>query len=220
MRRSRLLVLGVVLLMALGTQSASAQPEHYSSKSYNAFWYSRHRIDRDTYVRTTWYAGVYLSEGQDGEAEFWSDLYKSSSRCERREGHDRCQRGGTDLYGVINDLGDGVFTLDPDLETGHFEASYPMAQRDGNRQHDIGMISIVVDLVAVGEMTTYRDSYSYSFDCYRVRYSGRSESVQAKARGILVFARQGTTIRLGATMAAGMSQGDSMQIEHITCDEE
>lgn len=219
MRKSLLVMLGVLLVMPLGMPSASAAPERYSSKSYNAFWYSRHRIDGDTYVRTTWYAGVYLSEGESGELDFWSDLYKSSARCERREGRDRCRPGGGELYGVINDLGDGEFTLDPGLETGHFEAAYPMDRRQGGRQDSIGTIAIVVNLVAVGEVTTYREAYSYSFDCYRVRYSGRSENVQAKARGMLTFRRQDETVRLGATLSAGMSQGESLSIEH-TCNEE
>jgi hypothetical protein len=222
MRRSLLLILGILLVMALGTPGSSAapaEPERYSSKSYNAFWYSRHGIDRDTYVRTTWYAGVYVSEGESGETDFWSDLYKSTARCERREGRDRCRYGRSELYGVIDDLGNGVFTLDPGLETGHFEATYPMSRREGNRQVSIGKIAIVVSLVAEGEVTTYREAYSYSFDCYRVRYSGRSEFVQAKARGRLTFLRQDQTIRLGATRSAGMSQGESLSIEH-SCDEE
>ena len=72
---------------------------------------------------------------------------------------------------------------------------------------------------AVGEVTTSRDSYSYSDGCYRVRYSGRSEYVQAKALGTLTFLREDKTIKLGGTRAAGMSQGESMSIEHI-CNEE
>lgn len=214
-----LLILGMLVVTPLGALEASAVPERYSSKSYNAFWFSRHRVDRDTYVKTTWYAGVYVSEEASGEASFWSDLYKSSARCERREGRDRCHRENTSLYGVIDDLGDGEFTLDPGLATGHFEATYPMERRDGRRGDSIGDIAVTVDLVAVGEVTTSRDSYSYSSGCYRVRYSGRSEYVQAKARGTLAFLRDDKTIRLGATKAAGMSQGESMSIEH-TCKEE
>jgi hypothetical protein len=219
MRKVLVLILGVLVVVPLGASGASAEPERYTSRSYNAFWFSRHRIDRDTYVRTTWYAGVYVSEETSGEADFWSDLYKSSARCERREGRDRCRRAGSNLYGVINDLGDGEFTLDAGLETGHFEATYPMERRDGRRAESIGKIAITVDLVAVGEVTTSRDSYSYSSGCYRVRYSGRSEYVQARARGALAFLRDDETIKLGATKAAGMSQGESMSIEHI-CDEE
>jgi hypothetical protein len=33
-----------------------------------------------------------------------------------------------------------------------------------------------VNLMAVGEVTTYREAYSYSFDCYRVRYCAASRS--------------------------------------------
>lgn len=219
MRRVVVLIVGLLVAAPFGALEASAEPERYSSKSYNAFWYSRHRIDRDTYVRTTWYAGVYVFEETSGESDFWSDLYKSSARCERREGRDRCRRAGPYLYGVIDDLGNGTFTLDPGLETGHFEATYPMVRRDGRDATSIGKIAITVGLVAIGEVTTSRDSYSYSSGCYRVRYSGRSEYVQARARGTLAFLREDRTIKLGATKAAGMSQGESMSIEH-TCKEE
>ena len=213
MRRVFALLVGVLVLIPLGGPTASAVPERYTSKSYNAFWYSRHRIDRDTYMRTTWYAGVYTSE------DFWSDLYKSSERCERREGRDRCRSAGSQLYGVIDDLGRGEFTLDPGLETGYFEATYPMERRNGRHSQSIGKIRISVDLVAVGEVERYRESYAYSFDCYRVRYSGRSEYAQAEAKGVLTFLRVDRTILLGTTQSAGMSQGESMSIEH-TCDQE
>lgn len=219
MRKMLVLILGLLVVVPLGALDASAVPERYTSKSYNAFWFSRHRVDRDTYVRTTWYAGVYVSEETSGEANFWSDLYKSSARCERRPGRDRCHRESMSLYGDIFDLGDGEFTLDPGLATGHFEATYPMVRRDGRQSESIGDIAITVELVAVGEVTTSRDSYSYSDGCYRLRYSGRSEYVQAEAGGALVFLREDKTINLGGTRAAGMSQGESMSVEHI-CNEE
>lgn len=219
MRRVLVMLVGALVLVPLGGPTASAEPERYTSKGYNAFWHSRHRIDRDTYVRTTWYAGVYLSEEDSGEGDFWSDLYKSSERCERREGRDRCRSTGGGLYGVIDDLRNGEFTLDPGLEAGYFEATYPMERQNGRHSESIGKIRISVDLVAVGEVTKYRESYAYSFDCYRVRYSGRSEYVQAKAKGVLTFLRDDRTIQLGATKAAGMSQGESLSIEH-TCKEE
>jgi hypothetical protein len=219
MRRGLALLVGVLVLVPFGGPTASAVPERYASKSYNAFWHSRHRIDRDTYRRTTWYAGVYVSEEKSDESFFWSDLYKSSERCERREGRDRCRSAGIQLYGVIDDLGRGEFTLDPGLKTGYFEATYPMERQNGRHSSSIGKIRISVDLVAVGEVTTYRESYAYSFDCYRVRYSGRSEEAQAKATGVLTFLRDDRTIQLGGTKDAWMSQGESMSIEH-TCNDE
>jgi hypothetical protein len=220
MKRSLMLVLASSLVMMLGGFEASAQPERYSSKGYSAFWSSRHRIDGDTYLRTTWYAGVYTSEeqGEEGEVDFWSDLYKSTERCERREGRDRCHGTGGYLYGDINDLGNGEFTLDSTLNTGFFEATYPMERRRGEEQH-IGKVRITVELAAVGEVTTSTETYTSSSACSRVRYSGRWEYVRAKARGAVVFLRDDRTIRLGATRDASMSQGESMSIEH-TCDEE
>jgi hypothetical protein len=81
MRRVLVLLVGVFVLVPPGGPTASAVPERYTSKGYNAFWHSRHRIDRDTFMRTTWYAGVYVSE-EAGESYFWSDLtWKSSERC-------------------------------------------------------------------------------------------------------------------------------------------
>ena len=219
MRKFVVVVLALLVVTPLGGLEASAEPERYASKGYNAFWHRRHRIDSDTYVRTTWYAGVYLSKEQGSdELDVWSDLYRSSARCERRAGRDRCRDTGNSLYGVIDRLGDGVFTLEPDLSSGFFEATYPMERREGRTSESIGRIRIAVRLVAVGEVTESRDAYSYSTDCYRVRYSGRSEYVQARARGVLTFLRDDSVMRLGATESAGMSQGESMSIEHI-CDE-
>lgn len=219
MRKLLVLVLGLLVVAPLGGLQASAEPERYASKGYNAFWHKRHRVDSDTYIRTTWYAGVYVSQEQGSDdLDFWSDLYKSSVRCERREGRDRCRSTGNNLYGVINDLGDGEFTLEPDLSSGFFEATYPMERREGRTGVSIGKIRIAVRLAAIGEVTESRDSYSFSTDCYRVRYSGRSEYVQAKARGVLTFLRDDSVRRLGGTKNAGMSQGESMSIEHI-CDE-
>ena len=221
MRKLLILALGLLVVVPLGGLEAWAVQERYASRSYNAFWHRRHRIDADTYVRTTWYAGVYVSEGQGpDELDFWSDLYKSSARCERREGRDRCRDAGMDLYGVINDLGDGEFTLEPDLTSGFFEATYPMERRQGGTSESIGDIRIAVQLVAMGEVTETRESYSYSTGCYRVRYSGRSEYVQAKARGVLTFLADDRVMRLGGTKQAGMSQGESISIEHICKDAE
>ena len=219
MRKLLVVVLGVLVVLPLGGLEASAEQERYASKGYNAYWHRRHRIDADTYVRTTWYAGVYVTEGSD-EIDFWSDLYRSSARCERREGRDRCRDAGMDLYGVIYDLGDGEFTLEPDLSSGFFEATYPMERREGRTGESIGDIRIAVRLVAIGEVTESRDSYSYSTECYRARYSGRSEYVQAKARGVLTILSDDRVMRLGGTKQAGMSQGESMSIEHICNDAE
>jgi hypothetical protein len=43
--------------------------------------------------------------------------------------------------------------------------------------------------------------------------------LRAKARRALTFIRQDETVRLGVTKSAGMSQGESLSIEHI-CDED
>ena len=50
-----------------------------------------------------------------------------------RARRDQCHRESMSLYGDIFDLGDGESTLDPGLETGHLEATYPMVRRDGRQ---------------------------------------------------------------------------------------
>lgn len=198
MRRLWILVLGAALLLPLAAPQALAAPAWESTRSYNAFWHVRRNIDNDTYVRITWYAGVYeQSEG------FWSDLYRSTRRCERRPGRDRCREGAY-MVGVIEDLGDGAFTIDEGLNTGYFEATYPMEVYDGNTERDAGRIHIAVDLTGVGDLTSSRESYTYEEGCFRYSYSSRSSYRQAVANGTLTFLRTDATRDLGDTEDANI----------------
>lgn len=208
MRRFWVIVAGAALVLSLSSPGASAQPERYASRSYNAFWHLTHRVDSDTYMRVTWYAGVY--EQADG---FWSDLYRFVERCERRAGRDRC-RSGPFMVGVIEDLGKGSFTLGDGLDLGTFEATYPMETYSQGEERRAGRIHIAVNLVGSGELSTTREVYEYSDGCVRVRYSGRSESRQAIASGELTFLRTDKSLRLRDTEEANMSQGESMSITH------
>lgn len=208
MRRFWVIVLGAALLIPLAAPGASAQPERYSSRSYNAFWYLTRKVDADTYVKITWYAGVY--EQADG---FWSDLYRYVERCQRRPGRDRC-RSGPYMVGVIEDLGKGSFTLDKSLDVGTFEATYPMEIYGHGEERRAGRIHIAVNLLGNGGLTTSREVYEYRDGCVRVRYSGRWESRQATASGTLTFRRTDKTITLRDTEEANMSQGEAMLISH------
>ncbi|HEX7248050.1 MAG TPA: hypothetical protein VF351_08115 [Actinomycetota bacterium] len=211
MRRSSTIALAVTLgttLLVGSAPAASAQPERYSARSYNAFWHSTRRVDANTYLKITWYAGVYEQAGG-----FWSDLYRYVERCERRPGRDRC-RSGPFMVGVIEELGRGSFTLEPDLELGAFEATYPMEIYDNGHERRVGRIHISVDLVGTGTLSTTREVYEYDDGCTRVRYSGRSEYRQAIASGMLTFRRTGKTLPLRDTEDANMSQGESMSITH------
>jgi hypothetical protein len=208
MRRLSVIALGATLLVALGATEAAAQPERYSSRSYNAFWHLTRRVDADTYLRITWYAGVYHQA--DG---FWSDLYRYVERCERRAGRDRC-RSGPFMVGVTDDLGKGSFALEDRLESGTFEATYPMETYDHGEERKVGRIHIAVNLTGRGDLSTTREVYEYRDGCVRVRYSGRSEMRQAFASGMLTFRRTSKTLELRDTEDANMSQGESMSITH------
>lgn len=211
MRRLTVVLLGALLAVPVAAPSVSARPERSQSSSYNAFWHIRERVDRDTYLKIVWYAGVYAN----GDS-FWSDLYRSVQRCERQAGRDRC-RSGPYMVGVIEDLGDGAFDLDRGLETGYFEATYPMEVYRGREERRAGRINIAVDLAGSGDLRTSTERYTYEDECYRVRYSGSWEYRQAIASGVLTFVRGGDTLDLGDTDDANMGRGRSVSITHETC---
>ena len=208
MRRLMVVLLGAVLLVPAMAPVVSARPERSDSSSYNAFWHSKQRVDRDTYLKITWYAGVYA----DGDS-FWSDLYRSVQRCEQGPGRDQC-RSGPYMIGVIEDLGDGAFDLDRGLDTGSFDATYPMEIYKGREERRAGQIRIVVDLVGTGDLSTSTERYTYEDGCTRVRYSGSWEYRQAIASGVLTFMRSGETLDIGDTDDANMGRGRSVSITH------
>lgn len=212
MRRVAIIALCAAFAMPLWGDTASAGPERSNVQSYNAFWYSRRKVDSDTYIRTTWYAGVYAYEG-----DFWSDLYKSSDRCEKRDGRDRCRQASY-LYGDIDDLGNGTFTLDSKLDTGTFSATYPMERYGGPDDEDIGRVTIDVELVGTGDLSRSRETYVTSSKCFHVRFSGTRVYREAVATGELTFHRTGTSLSLSSTDDANMSVGSNFWIEQ-TCND-
>lgn len=198
MRRLAVLLIGAALLLPLAAPQALAWSRWHPSRSYNAFWYSRRNVDADTYVRITWYAGVY-----EEDDSFWSDLYRYVERCERRPGRDRC-RSGPYMVGVITDIGDGEFTVDEDLETGYFEATYPMERYSGHHERRAGKIHIAVNLTGVGELSSSFESYSHEDGCIRYSYRSRSEYRNALANGVLTWLRNGDTKELPDTEEANL----------------
>ena len=205
----RFLVLGalVAALLPFGAPNAVAASERYQSQTLDAFWHSKKVVDADTYLRTTWYAGVY--ETGDG---LWSDLYKDVERCQVRGGPDRC-RGVSFAYGEIRDIGGGSFWVNRRLSAGHLEATYRMhTYRDGERV-PLGRAHIVADLTGRGDVSRSQDSYSTHSKCDHYRFSGRWLSRRALASGTLDF-RGVEGKNLGTTRDAGMGRGQQIEVEH------
>jgi hypothetical protein len=201
-------VVAAVALVGLGAPAANAASEKYQSRSLNAFWHFRKTVDKDTYLRTTWYAGAYRS-GEDG---FWSDLYKTTRRCQVRDGRDRC-RTVAFAYGAIRKLRDGSFTVDRKVTTGHLEATYRMhTYRDGE-QVNLGPAHIVADLTGRGDVRRSSESYSSHSKCDHYMYSGTWRFRRALATGTLDF--RGVEGRdLGTTRDAGMAAGQTIEVSH------
>jgi hypothetical protein len=201
-------VVAAVGLVGLGAPAANAVSEKYQSRSLNAFWHIRKTVDADTYLRTTWYAGAY----QSGEGDFWSDLYKETQRCQVRDGRDRC-REVSFAYGAIRDLGDGSFTVDRKVTTGHLKATYRLhTYRDGERVN-LGPAHIVADLTGRGDVWRSRESYSSHSKCDHYRFSGTWRFRRALATGTLDF--RGVEGRdLGTTRDAGMAAGETIEVSH------
>src|SRR3990172_7482232 len=123
MRRLLSVLLGVALLVPLQGLGAQAENrrERYSTAWINVFWHSRQKVDGDTYRLITWYAGAYDSGEEYG---FWSDLYRSVSECEKRDGRDKCRYLRKLSY--YGDTREGTFTIDRKLSTSHLAATYKL----------------------------------------------------------------------------------------------
>jgi hypothetical protein len=210
-KRLAAVLVGLCLLMPLGTGIASAgKPERYVSQSFNAYWNHRRKIDRTHYIQSQWYAGVY-----DSGEDFWSDLYKSVRLCTKGDdGRTRC-RSKAFWYGDINDLGDGSFTIDSQLETGSLEATYRLESREGRDEELIGRTTISVQLTGVGDISKNSYRATYQEGCNTFRYTSRSEYRRAEATGSFSI-KGGTEGSFGTTQDGYMSQGSSMDFSK-TC---
>jgi hypothetical protein len=209
MRRALVVLLGTMLLFPLGaTGAGAARPEKYDNRFFNAYWNTRRKVDNDTYLRTTWYSGVYTS----GEGDFWSDLYKDVERCQKLDGRDRC-RQKTYWYDSINDIGSGSFTIDSRLDGGQLTATYQLRDRSGHDHQLIGSTLVTVDLAGVGNVSKSTERYTYDDGCNSYRYSGKSKSRDAQASGTYQIGTDAAR-SFGTTDNAYMSAGSSITVEH------
>jgi hypothetical protein len=213
MRRLIVLAVGisVALCLTLPAQALTGPRERYDTIGLDAFWHDTRRIDRSTYLRTTWYAGAYVSEGHQ-EYLFWSDLYKDVQRCEERDGRDRC-RTAAYWVGIIDELARGdSFSVDRKLTTGRLIATYRLRQRDGGGW--VGgrrIVTVNATLTGLGE--THRSEYSeesWEGHCLVWGYEDRSVRREAVATGTL---SGDVTRSLGRTRDAGLSSGRSAFVE-------
>jgi hypothetical protein len=213
MRRLIVLAVGISVAssLTLPAQALTGPRERYDTVGLDAFWHSTRRIDRSTYLRTTWYAGAYVSEGHQ-EYVFWSDLYKDVERCEERDGRDRC-RTAAFWVGVIDELAEGEsFSVDRKLTTGRLIATYRLRQHEGGEW--VGArrtVTVNATLTGLGE--THRSEYSeedWEGHCLVWGYESRSIRREAVATGAL---SGDVTRSLGRTRDAGLSTGRSALVE-------
>jgi hypothetical protein len=202
------------LVLSLGVQAAqAAKPYHegYQSTWVNAFWHSRVNLDNRTYLRITWYVGAYDS----GEYGFFSDLYKSVNRCEKRSGHDRCKyRSGLSWYGYSRRSG-STFTLDKQLSLGHLDGTYKLYRYVGDERVFIDRFHVVTDLSGTGDLSRGRSSYTEHEGCTTYKYSGKFAYREATATGTIT--RGDADARdLGSTNDASFGENQSIDIVH-TC---
>lgn len=204
----RLLIVAFVTGLALSVAAppAMAKGEGFPGDALTASWRSRRALTPDTYLRIYWYVDAY----DTGDAVS-SSLYRSVVRCEEREGRDRC-RTRSWASGWVRRLGDGEFSIDRKLTSGHLEASYRLRTWRDREWHFVGEASIVADLTGVGDVTRSRYSYSFHTGCTQVTYKGRSISRDAVAVGTLEL--DGQTRQLGESRRGWLSRGKSLEIEN------
>jgi hypothetical protein len=208
-RKALVILLGALLLLPLGaTASRAAKPERYDNKFFDAYWNSRRKIDHDTYLKITWYSGVYVS----GEGSFWSDLYKNTDLCHRRDGRDRCQQRAN-WYDSIDSLGSGSFTIDSRLEGGQLTATYELHNYSGRHHPLVGITTVTIDLVGVGTVTKRTERYTYDDGCNTYRYSGRSKNRDADASGTYQIGTDAAR-NFGTTDNSSMSVGTAIEVTH------
>ena len=209
-----ILIAAAVMVSPAGPAAQAVQPHHerYAARWVNVFWHSRVRVDHDTYLKITWYAGAY----DRGEEGFYSDLYRSAERCQKQDGRDRC-RYDQDLawYGDTTRSADASFTLNQRLTSGRLDASYRLFRQGNDRRILVGRFRVVTDLLGVGDMTRGRSSYTVHQGCTTIKYSGKYAYRQATAVGTLT-GPDGDTRDLGQTDDATFGENEDVEIEH-TC---
>ena len=215
MRRAlAILVCAMLVVPLVGWNAQAAEPHHeqYQSRWVNAFWHSRVRLDSNTYLRVTWYAGAY----DNGSEGFFSDLYRYIEKCQKQDGRDQCRpQRDMSWYGYTSRAGKNSFTLDRKLTTGHLDATYKLYRYVDREPVFIGRFHVVTDLVGTGAMTRGRESYTSHQGCTTFKYSGKYENRQATATGTLAR-DDGPATDLGSTDDAVFGATKAVEIEH-TC---
>ena len=206
MRRLLTVVVVTGLALSMAAPPATAKGEGFTGDSLSASWRFRRPLTSHTYLRLFWYLDAY----DTGDASS-SYLSRSVVRCTEREGRDRC-RTRSWQSGWIKRLGDGEFSVDRKLTSGHLEATYRLRTWADGEWQFVGRASIVADLTGVGDVTRSRYSYSFHTGCTQATYKGKSRSRDAVAVGILELA--GQTRHLGKTRSGWLSQGDSLEVEN------
>src|SRR3989337_545450 len=210
MRRLLSVLLGVALLVPLQGLGAQAENrrERYSTAWINVFWHSRQKVDGDTYRLITWYAGAYDSGEEYG---FWSDLYRSVSECEKRDGRDKCRYLRKLSY--YGDTREGTFTIDRKLSTSHLAATYKLHRWVHGEREFVGKYSVSTDALGTGKLAHGRSSYTYHEGCVFYSYSGNWVARQGTATGTLT--RAGEDPRdLGETDDTWMGRSDNVDFGH------
>ena len=215
MRRAAAIIVGALLVLSMGGSVAQAQkPQHevYENRWVNVFWNSKIRVDSDTSLRITWYAGAYI----DAESGFFSDLYRSVERCTRTDGRVACRYvRHLSWYGYTRREAGNSFTLDQKLSSAHLEATYRLYRYARGDSVLVGRFRVDTDVTGTGKLTRGRNSYSSHQGCTTVRSSGKWESRQATATGTLAEGT-GPAADLGETDDANFGASQSLEIDH-TC---
>jgi hypothetical protein len=215
MRRAGAVTIGVLLVLSIGGAAAQAEkPQHevYRNRWVNVFWNSKIKVDSDTSLRVTWYAGAYTS----AESGFFSDLYRSVERCTRSDGHLRCRYvRHMSWYGYTTREAGNSFTLDQKLTSAHLDAAYRLYRRAHGDAVLVGRFRVDTEVSGTGKLTRGRSSYSSHQGCTTYRSSGKWESRQGTATGTLAEGT-GATVDLGETNDANFGASQNLEIEH-TC---
>jgi hypothetical protein len=207
MRRVLTIVLGISLLIPFGA-AATAASQRYQNLNINAFWNSKQKIDADTYLRTTWYQGVWGS----AEEGFGSDLYRDVERCIRQDGGGvRCRRI-SEWYGDLRNPDEGAFSVDKKLTSGSMEGTYRLRSRDSGGSVLVGVAHIETSLVGTGALAHGRSTYTDHEGCIVYKYGGKWRSRNAVATGTLSIGD--TTIDLPATEEANLETADEIEVSH------
>ncbi|HYX80103.1 MAG TPA: hypothetical protein VE976_05785 [Actinomycetota bacterium] len=215
MRRGLGVVLGALLVLSLGGTAAEARKpyhEKYQTTWVNVFWHSRERVDQDTFLRITWYAGAYDS----GDEGFWSDAYRWVEQCQKGADRTRCHyQRGKSWYGYTTSTANNTFTLDKRLTDGRLDARYKLYRTAHRDRILVGTFHIVSDVAGTGDLTHGRSSWTQHEGCTTYQYSGTYRSRDGTATGTLARGHQAAR-DLGDTDDAYIGANQNVEIDH-TC---